>query len=196
MKIGVLGGTFDPPHVGHLELARSAIHSLGLDEVMFLPVSRNPLKPRRKGTSSRARLEMTRLLIQGEPKMSLCDIEVVRGGMSYSVETMSELSAAEPADYWFLIGADVARSLMDWKQPGRLLKICRLGVALRPPLTAGQVMARIPEDFRGRIDFIDMPASSASSSEVRDLIAARRPLGRLITEPVYAYIKEHKLYSS
>jgi len=96
MRVGIFGGTFDPPHAAHLALAHQALQDLHLDEVMFLPVNRNPLKKQRT-SSPRDRLEMVKLAIHDEPNFSVSDIEIVRGGPSYAIETMSELTYAQPA---------------------------------------------------------------------------------------------------
>src|ERR1700722_59500 len=106
MRIGVLGGTFDPPHLGHLALARAALRQLELDEVLFLPANRNPLKTGKGGTPAKHRLAMIDLMLKNEPTMAYSDMEITRGGPSYAVDTLNELHAVRPAEYWFLMGAD------------------------------------------------------------------------------------------
>ncbi|HLK14029.1 MAG TPA: nicotinate-nucleotide adenylyltransferase [Fimbriimonadaceae bacterium] len=196
MRIGVLGGTFDPPHLGHLALARAALAALELDEVLFVPTSRNPMKLGVKASSGRHRLAMVQAMIAGEPKMAACDVEVVRGGLSYAVETMTELSVAQPGEYWFLVGADAGTHIAEWKQPQRLLRLCRLGVAVRPPVDEATLLRRVPVEFHDRIDIIPMTPVEVSSTEVRDRLQAGRPVNRIVTEPVYAYIQQHHLYSA
>src|SRR3954471_14443433 len=105
MRIGILGGTFDPPHSAHLALAHKALDELRLDEVMFLPVNRNPLK-KIKMSPAKDRLEMVKLAIRDEPNFSVSDIEIARGGPSYAIDTMNELTYARPAEYWFILGSD------------------------------------------------------------------------------------------
>src|ERR1041384_5745403 len=102
MKIGILGGTFDPPHNGHLAFAEAAVQTLELDEVLFIPANRNPLKPEKRQASAKDRLEMVRLMVEGKPQMAVSDIEIRRGGPSYAVETLDELHFVSPAEYWFL----------------------------------------------------------------------------------------------
>jgi len=194
MKVGVLGGTFDPPHFGHLELARAAIEALELDEVLFVPTSRNPLKLGVKTTSGRHRLGMVQALIANEPKMAVCDVEVVRGGFSYAVETLTELTVAQPGDYWFVVGADAASLIAEWKQPQRLLKLCRLGVVVRPPVDEPTLLRRIPNDFHDRIDMIPMIPLDISATDIRDRIHGGLPTGRLLPDSVHAYIKQNHLY--
>ena len=194
MRIGILGGTFDPPHLGHLQLADAAKASLELDEVLFLPANRNPLKTRPIGTPGKYRLEMVRRLIAQDPSFAVSDMELTRGGMSYTVDTIGELLMVAPADYWFIIGADGLKNLHDWKSPQRLLRICRLAVAVRPPMTDFDVAARIPEEFRERVDVIKMEPSNVSSTEIRERLARRQAVTGLVPESVVAYIREQKLY--
>ncbi|MHB8635087.1 MAG: nicotinate-nucleotide adenylyltransferase [Fimbriimonadaceae bacterium] len=196
MKIGVLGGTFDPPHFGHLALAQAAVGALELDEVLFVPTSRNPLKQGERTSSGRHRLRMVQALIAGEEKMAACDLEVVRGGLSYAVETMTELTVAQPGDYWFLVGADAASHVEEWKQPQRLLKLCRLGVVVRPPVDEPTLLRRIPKSFHDRIDMIPMTHLAISATDIRDRISGGLPTGRLLPEAVYAYIKQNHLYNA
>ena len=196
MKIGVLGGTFDPPHFGHLALARAAIEALELDEVLFVPTNRNPLKLGVKTTSGRHRLGMLQALIAEGAKMGVCDVEVIRGGFSYAVETLTELTVAQPGDYWFLVGADAASHIDEWKQPRRLLRLCRLGVVVRPPVDEPTLLRRIPDSFHDRIDMIPMTTLDISATDIRDRIHGGLPTARLLPESVYAYIKENHLYNA
>src|SRR5687768_12512146 len=101
MRIGILGGTFDPPHSGHLTFAHAALETLDLDEVIFMPAHRNPQKKGRSVANSKQRLEMVRRLVGGHQKLSVSDLEITRGGPSYTVETLAELQHARPAEYWF-----------------------------------------------------------------------------------------------
>ena len=196
MKVGVLGGTFDPPHFGHLALAHAAIEALELDEVLFVPTNRNPLKLGVKTTSGRHRLGMLQALIAKEAKMGVCDVEVIRGGFSYAVETLTELTVAQPGDYWFLVGADAASHIEEWKQPQRLLKLCRLGVVVRPPVDEPTLLRRIPDSFHDRIDMIPMATLDISATDIRDRIHGGLPTARLLPESVYAYIKQNHLYNA
>jgi len=194
MKIGILGGTFDPPHMGHLALARAALATLDLDEVMFLPANRNPLKTRRDVTEPSQRLEMVRLAIAGEPAFSVSDMEITRGGPSYTVDTLSELQMIRQADFWFIIGADALKTIPDWKSPNRIAKLCRLAVAVRPPMTDHDVAARIPDLFDGRVDLVPIQPVDVSSTEIRERIRAGRPVTGMLDPKVEDYIRRHKLY--
>ena len=195
MKIGVLGGTFDPPHAGHLALAKAAIEALDLDEVLFVPTNRNPLKRKFKTAPAKHRLAMVQALVKDEPKMAVCDIEVLRGGMSYAVETMTELTIAQPGEYWFIVGADVVLNLDEWKQPLRLLRLCRLAVALRPGTTESNFMIRVPAEFREGIDMIPIKPIELSATELRNRLAAGLSPGPNLPQAVRAYIQQNKLYT-
>jgi nicotinate-nucleotide adenylyltransferase len=196
MRIGILGGTFDPPHIGHLEFARAAIEKLGLDEVIFLPAHRNPLKKTRS-SPAKARLEMVERMISGEAKMAVSDVEISRGGPSYMVETLMELQMVRPGDYWLLLGADALRGFGEWKNPHKIVKLCRLGVALRPPLTETDVMARVLPEIKPSIDLVPMKPVDISSTELRDRLGGRPGLvAPFLSAGVLQYIKQNRLYGS
>jgi len=196
MRIGILGGTFDPPHSGHLALARAAMDQLQLDEVIFLPANRNPLKSGRAIGSTKQRLAMVGLSIAKEPKMSYSDMEITRGGSSYSVDTLGELQMVRPAEYWFLMGADSLRGIAGWKNPIRLMKLCRLGVAVRPPLIVSDVLVKLPEEYKGKVDVIQMPPTEVSSTEIRERIRKGMHVSPWISPEVLQYIQSNKLYEN
>ena len=196
MRIGVLGGSFDPPHLGHLKFALSALDQLDLEEVMFVPNFRNPLKRKGSQTPAKHRLEMVSRLAAKFATFSVSDIEVRRAGPSYTVETMTELTLVRPGDYWFLLGADAARRLPEWKQPERLIRLCRLGVALRPPLTETQVLARFSAEFKAAVDLVKMEPVDISSTDIRDRIARGTSVAPWVAPEVIDYIQQHKLYRS
>lgn len=194
MRIGIFGGTFDPPHVGHLALGRAAIDQLGLDELVFVPASRNPLKPNKAESSAKHRLAMVDELISRQPQMAFSDCEVKRGGPSYAVDTLSDMQAARPADYWFVMGADSLRTLPAWKNVPRLLKLCRLAVAVRPPLIVADVLVKLPTDVRAQVDIVKMPALEISSTALKSRIRLGQDPGSWITPEVLKYVRAHNLY--
>jgi nicotinate-nucleotide adenylyltransferase len=196
MRIGVLGGTFDPPHIGHLQLAKAAIEQLELDEVLFIPANRNPMKSQKSETSAKHRMAMVERLVADEEGMAFTDMEITRGGPSYSVDTLNELHMVTPADYWFIMGADALKTFSSWKSPHRLLKLCRLAVALRPPLTVADVMLKLPEETRSKVDVISMPGIEIASSDLRNRMLQGKPVTQWLTPKVLQYIHTHKLYQS
>lgn len=194
MKIGILGGTFDPPHAGHLALAQSALQQLGLDEIIFLPANRNPLKSTKASVSGKHRVGMVEALIRHESQLAVSDMEITRGGTSYTVDTLGELMMVRPAEYWFLMGADALKGLPDWKNPQRLMRLCRLGVAVRPPMSEGDVLARIPEEFKEKVDLIRMSPMDVSSTDIRDRLQRNRSVSPQVPNDVLKYIHTHQLY--
>ncbi len=194
MKIGLLGGTFDPPHIGHLTLARAAIEHLGLDEVIFIPANQNPLKERRIFTKLADRVEMTKILASLDEKFAVSDVEITRGGPSYMVDTVTELSFVEPAEYWVIMGSDSLKSFEQWKNPYRLTRLARLAVAARPPIEADKVLALVDAEYHDRIDLIPFEPMETSSTEIRDRVLKNLPLGNAIPNKVLQYIQKQKLY--
>jgi len=194
MRIGILGGTFDPPHSGHLALAEAALEQLELDEVLFIPTNRNPLKKARTGMAAKHRIAMVDRLIKGKPQMAYTDMEITRGGASFSVDTISELQMVRQADYWFIMGADALRGLPEWKSPQRLMRMCRLAVAVRPPLIVADVLVKLPEEYKGKVDVIKMSALDISSSELRDRLHTGQSVASWISPEIQQYIETHKLY--
>ncbi|MFN8220250.1 MAG: nicotinate-nucleotide adenylyltransferase [Fimbriimonadales bacterium] len=193
MKIGIFGGTFDPPHKGHLALAQAALEELGLDEVLFVPAARNPLKGR-GSTSAKDRLEMTRIAVEGNPKFAVSDIEIARGGASYMIDTLHELQVALPADYWLLMGADSLATLPQWKSPERVLKLCRFAVAARATVDRRILEAKLEPEARAKIDWLKMPETDISSTEIRDTVRRGRSASLWVTPEVLKYIEKQKLY--
>lgn len=196
VKIGVFGGTFDPPHKGHLLLAETAAEALGLDEVLWLPANKNPLKSRRAYASGKQRLEMIKLVIHGTPKFTVADLDLTRGGPSYAIDSLFELKHAREADYWFLMGADSLRDLPNWKQVQGLLKLCRVAAVVRPPATFGEIIQYLPESIAEKVDPVEMPPSIISSSEIRESVMRGRPIDQWVTPAIRNYIRDNKLYTN
>ena len=193
MKYGILGGTFDPPHEGHLQIARVAMEALELDEVIFVPTNKNPLKTRRVSPAN-VRLKMVEKAIEDEPKMSVSDIEITRGGPSFAVETVEELSMVRPGDYWFILGSDSLATFGNWKDPAKLLLMCRLAAFGRAGRKAEDEMKHLDIEFCRRIDVVAMPNIAVSSSKIREDIARGAPVDRWLKPALLEYIKEIGLY--
>lgn len=196
MRIGVFGGTFDPPHVGHLAIAKAAMAQLELDEVIFIPANQNPLKDRRGIAPPKVRLEMTSLLVEKEDHMAVSDMEITRGGPSYMVDTLDELQMVQPAEYWLIMGADSVKDITQWKSPQRLVRLCRIAAAVRPPFSEKELEEKIPSEFREKVDLVDMEPVNASSTEIRDKIFKNHPVSHLLPPKVLQYIQKQKLYKS
>lgn len=194
MRIGILGGTFDPPHLGHLLLIESALQELELDEVIVLPANKNPFKKGRAGATPQQRMEMVSMLAKQNSKVLVSDMEITRGGLSYTVDTLGELQMVYPGEYWFIMGADALKGFSDWKNPQRILRQCRLAVAARPPIVKDEILLGLEDYVKERIDIIEMPLLDASSTDIRLKIQRGMPIGSLTTPEIVDYIKKNKLY--
>ncbi|MGA8364937.1 MAG: nicotinate (nicotinamide) nucleotide adenylyltransferase [Solirubrobacteraceae bacterium] len=203
-RIGILGGTFNPPHIGHVALARHARSELDLERVLLMPAYIAPNKPTAGEDPGPAhRLQMCRLAVVDEPGLEASALEIERGGTSYTVDTVQTIHDAHPAaELTLIVGADTARTLPGWREPARLLGMVRsLAVAERDELNAHDVGLELaslaPAPGPGsppRVTPLRMAPVAASSSEVRHLIAAGGPVTELVGERVADYIAEHGLY--
>ena len=196
MKIGIFGGTFDPPHKGHLAFAEAALAKLELDEVLFIPANRNPLKRDKRQASARDRLEMVRLMAEENSKFAVSDIEIARGGPSYTIETLEQLQYVQPAEYWFLVGADALKGFDTWKQPEKLLRLCRLGVAVRHPENLADILSMLDVDIREKVDEIPMHPVEISATDIRIRLAKKQSVAPWLVPAVLKYIQDHRLYEN
>jgi nicotinate-nucleotide adenylyltransferase len=193
-RLGVLGGTFNPPHRGHLALARHARRELALERVLLMPARLSPGKPLEDEPNPahpEHRLEMCRLAAADVEWVDVCALELERDGPSYTVDTLRALHAAHPdADLTFILGADVAATLPAWHESGELSALARFAVALRvggPPITEPQPtgLPLVP---------LHMPMIEVSSSLVRERVRRGLPVEELIGSAVASYIAAHGLY--
>ncbi|MHB1537732.1 MAG: nicotinate (nicotinamide) nucleotide adenylyltransferase [Solirubrobacteraceae bacterium] len=196
----MLGGTFNPPHEGHLALARHALGELALERVLLVPSHTPPHKPTLGGAADpEQRLQMCRLAARGEEGVRVSACEVRRGGPSYAVDTLSEVHDANgDAELTLIMGADVALTLPTWRDPAALLRLARIAIAAREGSTPDGVDALIAgiEREGGHACRLAMPAVDVSSSLVRERAQAGLPLDGLVAERVASYIATHGLYSA
>lgn len=196
-RIGVLGGTFDPPHVGHLWLATLAADSLGLDRVLFMPAAQPPHKLDMAITPVDDRLELTRRAIAGDERFELSLLEVERAGVSYTVDSAAALRERLPGDELFLVmAADSLAEIDTWREPDRLLSLTAWAVGPRP---GSGVPERAALEARfgaaaARIHLLDGPALDVSSSELRRRVATGRAIRYLVPRAVEQLIVERGLY--
>lgn len=188
-KVGILGGTFNPIHIGHLLIAQDALEQAGLDRVVFIPSATPPHKRLEGNASARQRLAMVEAAVAGNPAFSVDDLEIRRGGASYTVETLTELRRREPGtDYYFIIGSDSLPELPTWKDFERLAKLCRFVVVTRPGFEPGSELEPVKPVY------VFGHACDVASRDVR----ARRHRGQsiryLVPEAVLRYIERQKLY--
>jgi nicotinate-nucleotide adenylyltransferase len=196
VNIGVLGGTFDPIHIGHLVIAEEARIKLGLSEVLFVPAGQPWLKLDRNITPAVHRVEMVRRAIADNPHFKLCTLEVERTGPSYTVDTLTMLRKhlGSKASLFFIIGRDTLAELPLWKEPQKVVQLCRLVV---PPRLGSRDLKHLETVIPGLLDKViqlDMPVIGISSSEIRQRLAQGLTIRYLVPAEVEKYITEHKIY--
>lgn len=191
-RIGLLGGSFDPVHNAHVALARSAIETLALDELLWIPTGVAWQKSR-AATSAAHRIEMLRLAIGAAPRQRIDRCEVERGGPSYTIDTVAELQRRQPrAEWWLLLGQDQLANLPTWHRWKDLVARVRLAVANR----AGAVLHLAPELVAAGVSVAELPLApmDVSSTAIRERIAAGQGVAGLVPPPVARYIELHGLY--
>ena len=198
MNIGVLGGTFDPIHVGHLLVAEEARARLDLTETLFVPAGQPWLKLNNVISPAEHRVEMVRLAIAARPYFKLSTMEIERAGPTYTVDTIAELRAQLGAgdELFFILGWDNLNQLPQWHEPSRLVKMCRLVAVPRvdsPTPDLDSLEAAIP-GLSGKVILLDAPRIDINASEIRRRVARGLSIAQLVPEPVERYIKQHKLY--
>jgi len=195
MRIGVLGGTFDPIHFGHLAVAKAAIECANLDRVLFVPSAQPPHRTAAVAPAE-DRFAMTNLAVQGEPRFEVSDVEVRRGGRSYTVDTLNELHRAFPNDELFLIlGWDAARLFRTWREPERVSELASLVTVDRPgmapPTPSELAVLRLDP---ARVVNCHVPTPDVSGSALRRAIASGQPVTGQLPPAVERYIAERHLY--
>ncbi len=191
-RLGVFGGTFDPPHVGHLALAECAREELALDHVLFVPAGTPPHK-RGARTPAAARLAMTRLAVRGHRGFAVSDLELRRDGPSYTADTLRTLAAKWPrTKLVLLVGADMFATLGAWREPRAIAALAEIAVAVRPGTRRPKAGAWA-RGGRG-VHWLHNAALDVSSREVRTRARAGRSLRYLVPDPVARYVVRHRLY--
>lgn len=188
MRLGIFGGTFDPPHIGHLLAAVDAVERLTLDRLVLVPASVQPLKSDSRVADAQHRLAMTRLLVEDDDRFAVDPLEIERAGLSFSVDTLRTFAQRYPSDErFFLVGADVLQTFERWREPAEVLRLATMVVMTRENGATGTV---VPEGARAiasrRID--------VSSTEIRARASAGRSLHGFVPDSIAAYIAAHGLY--
>lgn len=187
MKIGILGGTFNPIHVGHLILAEEVREQLLLDKIVFVPAYLPPHKDNRDIAPASERLAMVKSAIKGNPYFSVSDAEIKRDGRSYTIDTVREFKQSYPRDeLYFIIGSDLLNYLQDWKDLNDIIKMVKFIAATRP----GYPLEKIP----GHISTVPIRAVDISGFEIRKAIKEGNSFRYLVPESVYRYLVKRKLY--
>ena len=198
-RVGLLGGTFNPPHVGHLVCAEEARHALKLDRVLLLPVHTPPHKEMQADPGPEVRLELCRLAVGDAPGIEVSAHEVDRGGRSYTIDTLRALHDARPEDdLTFIAGADQAAGLPGWREPAAVLELAELAVAEREATRRDDVLDELYglPGVPDRVRFFSMPRIDVSSSLIRRRVAEGRPIRWLVPDAVERAIAERGLYQA
>lgn len=191
MRIGVFGGTFDPPHVGHLIVAEHVREAVKLDRILFVPTATPPHKRDRAITPGERRVAMLRLAIARHDPFAVSDVEVRRGGVSFTADTLEEVKHQHPAaELFFLLGMDNLIEFRTWKDPERILRLARLVVMTRPGFVAGNEL----ENVAGGVEYCAVPQIGVSGSDIRTRVRDGKSIAFLVTPEVRRFIESHGLY--
>ncbi|MCL5283370.1 MAG: nicotinate-nucleotide adenylyltransferase [Armatimonadetes bacterium] len=197
MRIGVLGGTFDPIHYGHLFIAEDARGSFDLDHVILVPNGRPPHKMDYLPAAAVHRMAMTELATRSNPHFSVSRLEMERAGPSYTVETLQAIRAANPAaDLFFIAGWDAVNELASWHQPEKIVELCRIIALTRPGYSMETLGRNLKSNYLSRIETHVAPSPDISASVIRDRILNHKPVRYLLPDEVIEYIERNYLYQS
>jgi len=192
MRIGLFGGTFNPIHNGHLQIAEKVLSRLKLDRVFFIPTGTPAHKPNHNMASKDHRRNMIALALKGHAHFALCDIEIKRRGISYTVDTISSLKQIYPHDsFFFIIGTDAFLKLPEWKDPERLLALCPFAVV---PRLGTPFSSLLPLQDSMNVTFVRMRQMSVSASEIRARIREKKSVDTLLPKIVLSYIIREGIY--
>ncbi len=191
-KIGVIGGTFDPVHLGHLVIAEEARCHFGLDKLMFMLSAHPPHKDESQISRAEIRLEMLKRAIADNPYFEISDLELARSGKSYTVDTVKDLKDrfGSETEIYFIMGTDSLLDMDHWKEPNRIFELLKVVVAERP----GFRLAKAKPEFAQHIVTLDVPVIGVSSTEIRNRVAEGRSIRYLVPESVIEFIEEERLY--
>lgn len=194
--IGILGGTFDPIHWGHLILAEQARETFSLDKVLFIPAASPPHKSGAAVSDASCRFEMVSLAIEGNEAFEASRIELDRPGISYTVDTVREIRASIGSEcgLYLLVGADEARDFMSWRDPYKIQEMAGIVVANRPGVSEQDLCRALPKDFADRLIRLNMPSVDICSTDIRERAAEGRSIRYLTPDSVIYYIRSTGLY--
>jgi len=192
MRIGIIGGSFNPIHYGHLVSASEVCNKFKLDKVIFVPSSINPLKSTSNLAEAHHRLNMIKLAIADDPRFDDSDIEIKRGGTSYTIDTIKTFvkEYGKDVNIYFIIGIDAFLEINSWASPDALLRMCKFIVTSRP----GYDIREIKPVFKKHTETMEITCLRISSSDIRKKIKSGTPIRYLLPEKVENYIQKHKLY--
>ncbi|NJK72518.1 MAG: nicotinate-nucleotide adenylyltransferase [Synechococcaceae cyanobacterium SM2_3_60] len=193
-RVGILGGSFNPVHLGHLVIAEQARQQANLDRVLWLPNGQPPHKQLAPGASSADRWQMVNLAIATTDQFSASDLEITRPGYSYAVDTLTHLRQTQPDIHWhWIIGADALKDLPQWHRASELAGLCDWIVAPRLD-NLSTIMANITQTLALKSQTLEMPVLDLSSTLIREFVAQGRSIRYLVPETIATYIQTHQLY--
>lgn len=193
--IGIIGGTFDPIHIGHMTTAECALNQLGLEKVIFVPSAQPPHKLDRVISPVEKRYEMTLLATVDNPGFLVSDVEMKRPGSSYTIDTIKHFKESYPDyDIYFITGSDTIVEIHTWKSPEKLMGMTNFLTAKRPGYNYDDLESSFYEKYNDRIKFLDMPSIGISATEIRERVKADKTIKYQVHPSVEAYIKKYNLY--
>lgn len=193
-RYGLFGGTFDPPHLVHVRIATAAFEHLALDHLVMVPCHIPPLKQPARATPEQ-RLAMCRLAFD-RPGFTVDPIELSRPGPSYTADTLAALAASRPGEWWLVLGSDALADFPRWRSPDAILTQARLAVVERLGDHLSELVARLPNSVRLRLEVVPMEPAGLASSAVREAVSEQRSVAEQVPESVAAFIAKHRLYTS
>lgn len=198
-KVGIMGGTFNPIHNGHLFLAEHAYEQAGLDYVLFMPTMNPPHKAGTGVISGEHRLNMVRLALKNNPNFILSDLELNRPGLTYTSDTLEILKEKEPdTEFYFIVGADSLMMMAEWKDPHRVFSLSTIIAGGRNEFTFDQLREQVKYlegAYNGKIILLDMPNMEISSENIRKRIFKNKSIRYYVPDEVLSYIKANNLYT-
>jgi len=196
MRLGIMGGTFDPIHIGHLILGEQAWEALGLDKVLFITAGQPPHKPGAVEAEVVHRYNMVRLAVQDNEHFECSRIELDRPGPSYTIDTIRQILGlyGENTRVYLLVGADEAREFMTWRDPYGIKELSTIVVANRPGYPISEVLAALPPDFASAVKPLEIPGVDISSTDIRARIKLGCSIRYLVPGAVESYIRDNELY--
>jgi nicotinate-nucleotide adenylyltransferase len=193
MKKCIFGGTFDPPHIGHLLIAQTICEAEEFDKIIFVPAFKNPHKSEGVSSPIEKRLKMLEIAVEGNPHFEISDIEIKRGGISYSLDTIRHIKKEQNLkceELYFLIGSDILNDFHKWHEPLKILEECQVIVALRP----GFQPSSVPNWILSEIQFANIPRFELSATQIRKRWKENKTIRYMVTQPVWEFINENSLY--
>tara|TARA_B100001996_G_scaffold283665_1_gene223959 strand:+ start:746 stop:1327 length:582 start_codon:yes stop_codon:yes gene_type:complete len=193
MKTCIFGGTFDPPHIGHLLIAQTIIESENFERLIFVPANISPAKQGRNISSPNKRLEMLNLALTGNENFEISDFEINKGDISYTIDTITEFAknlGTDKKDLYFLMGSDTLRDFHNWKDPKKIMNLCNIIVAIRPGFTPSD----IPQWVLDNVHFANIPQFEISSTTIRERWGDGKTIRYMVPKEVWEYINENGMY--